>query len=113
MHEIEIITFGYLHAPGPASADILLDLRTHFRDPHVRRDLKHLTANDVLVREAVLNTPGIRPLIASTINAVRAYLAGPSAAPLTIAVGCEGGRHRVVDRTTRGHAESKGVHCPA
>ncbi|MGI5330928.1 RapZ C-terminal domain-containing protein [Actinomadura nitritigenes] len=93
MPQIEIITFGYLHAPAPG-ADLTVDLRTHFRDPHVRRDLRHLTADDILVCEAVLRTPGIRPLIASTVEAVRAYLAGPSAAPLTIAVGCEGGRHR-------------------
>lgn len=90
---IHITTFGYLHAVPPA-ATLTLDLRTHFRDPHRVAGLRSMTANDALVRDAVLNTPGITALIEATVAAANAYLAGPTHAPVTIAVGCAGGRHR-------------------
>ncbi|GLZ15855.1 hypothetical protein Acsp04_60900 [Actinomadura sp. NBRC 104425] len=89
---VHITTFGYLHG-APPPAEITLDLRHHFRDPHVSPELRYLTAHDAPVRAAVLDTPGIRPLIDATA-AIRAYLAGPSAGPVTVAVGCAGGRHR-------------------
>ncbi|WP_019635108.1 RapZ C-terminal domain-containing protein [Actinomadura atramentaria] len=90
---VEITTFGYGHAPAP-EATIVLDLRVHFRDPHVRPELRWLTAEDIEVREAVMGTPGISRLVTATAAAVRAYLAGPTDAPVTVAVGCAGGRHR-------------------
>jgi UPF0042 nucleotide-binding protein len=92
MH-VEITTFGYLHG-APPEAHITLDLRQHFRDPHVSPEMRHLTARDAKVRAAVLATPGIVPLIEATAAAVAAYQAGPSAGRVTVAVGCAGGRHR-------------------
>lgn len=92
-YEITITTFGYLH-DAPPPAHITLDLRAHFRDPHVSPELRYLTARDTAVHTAVLNTPGIRPLLDAAEHAVLAYLDGPSAAPVTVAVGCAGGRHR-------------------
>jgi RNase adaptor protein for sRNA GlmZ degradation len=53
-----------------------------------------MTAHDAPVRTAVLTTPGIQPLIAATAAAIAAYLDGPSTGPVTVAVGCAGGRHR-------------------
>ncbi|MFE1786474.1 ATPase [Streptomyces sp. NPDC059506] len=93
MNPVTVTSFGYLHGPAP-EAHIVLDLRKHFRDPHVSPELRHLTADDRAVREAVLRTPGILPLIDATAAAVRAYQGGPSAGPVTVAVGCAGGRHR-------------------
>lgn len=90
---VEITSFGYLYGPAP-SAHITLDLRTHFRDPHVNPALRDLTAHDEPVRAAVLGTPGIRALIAAAVAVVGAYQDGPSPAPVTVAVGCAGGRHR-------------------
>lgn len=90
---VEIISFGYLHGEAP-HAHLVLDLRTHFRDPHVDPALRYLTARDVEVRDAVLRTPGIRALVDATAAAVRAYQDGPTPAPITVAVGCAGGRHR-------------------
>lgn len=92
---IEITSFGYLHGEAP-EADITLDLRTHFRDPHVSPELRYLTAEDEAVRQAVRNTPGIMPLVTAAAAMVSAYLAGPSATVkhTWIAVGCAGGRHR-------------------
>lgn len=90
---VTVISFGYGHGPEP-EAHITLDLRTHFRDPHVRPELRGLTAADTPVQVAVAGTPGIWPLIEAVVAAVRAYLAGPTAAPVRVAVGCVGGRHR-------------------
>jgi RNase adaptor protein for sRNA GlmZ degradation len=90
---IDIVSFGYLHAPAPA-AHITLDLRSHFRDPHINPAMRELTALDEEVVDTVLGTPGIRDLIDATAAATRAFLAGPSTGPLTIAIGCAGGRHR-------------------
>ncbi|MFE4514202.1 ATPase [Kitasatospora sp. NPDC056783] len=90
---IEVVSFGYLHA-DPPEATVVLDLRRHFRDPHVDPALRHQSAHDLPVRQAVLATPGIRELIAGTALLADAYDAGPTEAPLTIAVGCAGGRHR-------------------
>lgn len=91
--EVTIITFGYLH-DKPPPAHITLDLRGHFKDPHVQPELRYLTAYDARVRTADLATPGIRPLIQAAAHAVLAYRLGPGDAPVTIAVGCAGGRHR-------------------
>lgn len=92
---ITITTFGYLHG-DPPPATITLDLRHHYRDPHVAPELRYLTAHDEAVRAAVLGTPGIRALVNATVDVVEAYMAGPSADahPIRIAVGCAGGRHR-------------------
>ncbi|MEV7934924.1 RNase adapter RapZ [Kitasatospora sp. NPDC088264] len=91
--EIQVVSFGYLHG-APPEAHLTLDLRRHFRDPHVDPALRHQTAHDLPVRRAVLATPGIRELIASAALVADSFDAGPSEAPLTIAVGCAGGRHR-------------------
>ncbi|WP_381805566.1 ATPase [Streptomyces niveus] len=99
---MQIISFSYLHGPlldengGPLPVDLVVDLRRHFRDPHVDPALRRLTALDDAVRTAVRNTPGITGLIATLTGAVLAYRLGPSANqhPVTVATGCAGGRHR-------------------
>ncbi|MFJ4674227.1 RapZ C-terminal domain-containing protein [Kitasatospora purpeofusca] len=90
-----ITSFGYLHGEAPG-ADVTVDLRRHFKDPHVTPELRYLTAHDQQVREAVRSTPGIPQLVAATAAAVLAYQAGPSAGgyPVHVASGCAGGRHR-------------------
>lgn len=90
---ITVISFGYGHAEPP-TAHATYDLREHFRDPHITPGLRDLTAADRRVIDAVLTTPGITDLIDSITGTIRAYLAGPATAPLTVAVGCVGGRHR-------------------
>lgn len=90
---VAVTSFGYLHGPPP-EAHITLDLRHHFRDPHVNPALRELTAHDGAVAAAVLTTPGINQLISAAADLVHAYQAGPSAGPVTVAVGCAGGRHR-------------------
>lgn len=91
-----IISFGYLHGEPPEGAHVVWDLRKHFRDPHVSPALRHLTAHDKEVREAVLDTAGIIPLIEAMAAAARAYASGPSADDndVVFGIGCAGGRHR-------------------
>lgn len=93
MATVEITSFGFLHAAPPA-ADLVVDLRRHFRDPHISPELRYMTANDAPVRAAVLGTAGIRQLVAATAEAASAFAAGPSAGVVRVAAGCAGGRHR-------------------
>lgn len=93
MMDVEITSFGYLHGEAPA-AHVVLDLRHHFRDPHVRPELRELTALDASVRVAVRQTPGIMRLIVQTAHVVDAFRQGPTDGPIRVAVGCAGGRHR-------------------
>jgi RNase adaptor protein for sRNA GlmZ degradation len=110
---VEIVSFGYLHGEPPA-AHLTIDLRHHFRDPHVSPELRYMTADDEPVRTAVLNTPGITALVDATATAIAAFASGPSAGPVTVADGCAGGRHRaptfaraLADRlTAAGHSVS-------
>ncbi|MER5507188.1 RNase adapter RapZ [Streptomyces sp. NPDC002766] len=93
MATIEITSFGYLHE-APPSVDLLVDLRRHFRDPHVSPELRYMTADDAPVRQAVMGTAGVRQLVEATAAAVDAMASGPSAGVVTVATGCAGGRHR-------------------
>lgn len=90
---VEIVSFGYLH-DDPPPAHLTIDLRAHFRDPHVSPQLRHMTAHDEPVRSTVLGTPGILALIEATRAAVLAMLSGPSSGDVTVSAGCAGGRHR-------------------
>ncbi|MEU2454818.1 RNase adapter RapZ [Streptomyces sp. NPDC012765] len=92
---IEIVSFGYLHG-APDDAHLTIDLRHHFRDPHVSPELRYMTAHDAPVRAAVMTTPGIKQLVTATVMQIEAFLAGPSASGriVRVAAGCAGGRHR-------------------
>jgi RNase adaptor protein for sRNA GlmZ degradation len=90
---VRIESFGYLHGQPPA-AHLTIDLRQHFRDPHITPELRHMTAYDEQVRTTVLCTPGIADLVEATAAAVSAFASGPSAGTVTVADGCAGGRHR-------------------
>ncbi|MFK0114955.1 ATPase [Streptomyces sp. NPDC090994] len=93
MAVVEIVSFGYLH-DGPPAAHLTIDLREHFRDPHVSPELRYMTAHDEPVRTVVLGTPGVAALVLATARAVEAYASGPSQGRIRIADGCAGGRHR-------------------
>lgn len=92
MSAVTITSFGYLHGPAP-QAHVVLDLREHFRDPHVSPQLRELTAADHAVVVAVMRTPGAIHLVLHIAQTARAFLSG-GAPGLVIAVGCAGGRHR-------------------
>ncbi|GAA2484821.1 RNase adapter RapZ [Streptomyces thermolineatus] len=109
---VHITSFGYGHDAPPA-AHLTVDLRVHFRDPHVNPALRHLTAHDPAVRDAVLSTPGIPHLIAALAETVAAYRAGPTPAPITVAIGCAGGRHRAATVATALADRLHGMDIPA
>ncbi|WP_343235725.1 RNase adapter RapZ [Streptomyces sp. SID10815] len=91
-----ITSFGYLHGPQP-DARACYDLRHQFRDPHLRPELRYLTARDTAVREVVMATDGVLALVHAIAATMDAYLAGPRQdEPLTVALGGAGGRHRSV-----------------
>jgi UPF0042 nucleotide-binding protein len=95
MAHVQIISFGYLHEPAP-EADVTVDLRRAFRDPHVDPALRQLTGRDRAIQRTVLRTPGIRQLLRATVQQVAAYSLGPSVDRIVIGSGCAGGRHRSV-----------------
>lgn len=90
---VEIVSFGYGHGAAP-TAHVMYDVREHYRDPHVDPELRYLTAEDSKVFDAVMKTPGIAALVDCIVHTVLAYRSGPTPAPVSIAVGCVGGRHR-------------------
>ncbi|MFI7534032.1 ATPase [Streptosporangium sp. NPDC049376] len=91
--QVRVESFGYLHKKPPM-AHLIIDLRQHFRDPHVSPELRHMTAHDEPVYVAVLATPGIAALVEATVAAATAFTRGPSSGVVVIAAGCAGGRHR-------------------
>lgn len=90
---VEVISFGYGHG-GLPEAHLTVDVRAHFKDPHVTPALRNLTAADAQVVQAVMDTPGVAELTVGMLAAVQAFRVAPSPAPITVAVGCVGGRHR-------------------
>jgi RNase adaptor protein for sRNA GlmZ degradation len=95
MASVEIVSFGYLHADAP-EADLTVDLRRAFRDPHVDPAMRQLTGRDRRVQRAVLDTSGVRQLLKATVRQVQAFAEGPSVDRIVIGSGCAGGRHRSV-----------------
>jgi UPF0042 nucleotide-binding protein len=90
---VELVSFGYLHG-APPEAHLVVDMREHFRDPHVNPALRELTADHELVMRTVFDTEGVPELAAGIRAAVDAFRAGPSGGTVRVAVGCAGGRHR-------------------
>ncbi|MEV6456539.1 P-loop ATPase [Streptomyces anulatus] len=100
--DVTIVSIGRLHderqgewADVLQRATIAVDLRENFRDPHkLKKELRTLTAHDQVVRDIVMDTPGVRQVLAGTALQIGGYLAGPTAAPIIVVTQCAGGRHR-------------------
>ncbi|MGW1990111.1 RapZ C-terminal domain-containing protein [Embleya sp. NPDC001921] len=118
---IRVVSFGYGHADAP-EAEITLDLRRRFRNPHGDPAMRYRTGLDEDVFEHVLDTPGVRDLAA--VIALAAHdLAHAVPGPIIVACGCIGGRHRSVavarhiadilgDGCSRIEIEHRDVHRP-
>ncbi|MFI6981538.1 hypothetical protein ACIBSV_23485 [Embleya sp. NPDC050154] len=91
---IRIVSFDYGHAPAP-EAEITLDLRRRFRNPHHDPQMRQRAGLDDDVYAHALDTPGLRDLAAVTALAAH-DLAHTIPGPITIACGCVDGRHRSV-----------------
>lgn len=94
MATITVTSFGFGHA-APPEADLTFDARRRLRDPHVDPAMRQLTGHDEIVRNRVLGTPGAETL-ALNLVATAWDLYRYTGQPVTIAVGCAGGRHRSV-----------------
>jgi ADP-ribose pyrophosphatase len=92
---VTVTSFGYGHGAAP-EAHAVFDVRHHFKDPHVNPTLRGKTGADPAVIVAVLGTPGVARLVRSIAAAVSAFSGGPQPGPVTVAIGCAGGRHRSV-----------------
>lgn len=95
LNEVTIITRGHLH-PLPADCpepDIEFDLRRLLKDPAHKPegDMLDLTGLDEKVRQFVLDTPGARDLIGSAVPLIFML---SQVKPVTVMVGCAGGKHR-------------------
>lgn len=99
MYEINIKSFGYLHAEPP-KADVTIDLRELLSDPAHRPegDMLDMTGLDQDVIGFVFKTPGAYVLAHSLFNLIdhAAHIK-----PITLAIGCAGGRHRSVALATK------------
>lgn len=95
MSDLTITSFGYGHGPAP-TATITVDLREVLHDPHISPELRNLTANDDRVRATVWDTPGAIDLLGHlfTLAGTLIRLHQRTGVPVSIAVGCSGGRHR-------------------
>lgn len=90
---VQIISYGRGHE-APPEAHLTYDVADHFRDPHIDPTLRGLTARDDAIIRNVIGTPGVTRLINSIAESVSAYLRAPNREPITVAIGCVGGRHR-------------------
>lgn len=91
---ISIISFGYLHGDAP-QADIVEDVRHQLRDPHVDPALRQMNGFDAEVQEKVMGTTGAWALVDRLVGAAKRRVDGGQE-DVTVAIGCQGGRHRSV-----------------
>jgi UPF0042 nucleotide-binding protein len=94
---VKIVSFGYLHGSAPTPAHVTLDARTLLRDPHVDPAFRELTGQDHRVQHRVLTARGASRLI-DHLQLLTEHLLVLRAddEPVTVAIGCAGGRHRSV-----------------
>ena len=95
--QIVILSFGYQNGV-PQDADIVMDVR-FLPNPYEKPELRELTGLDQPVRDYILYTPVTRTFQTKLMELLRFLLLQYNAAgkeELTIAFGCQGGRHRSV-----------------
>lgn len=92
MH-VHVTSFGYLHGPAP-EATITLDLRTLLRDPHTDPAIRDLTGDNAAVEAKVMGTAGAHTVLNAVRETALASIYAANGAPVSIALGCAGGRHR-------------------
>ncbi|MEV7122189.1 RapZ C-terminal domain-containing protein [Kitasatospora griseola] len=97
--QVQVLSFGFGHDGPVPEADILLDLRRAYRNPHTDPAMRQLTGFDAPVAAHVDATPGIGALVRHTVAAVVDLVAEvgvPQRRLIRVAAGCVGGRHRSV-----------------
>ncbi|WP_354641983.1 RNase adapter RapZ [Kitasatospora camelliae] len=99
--QVGIETIGTLHpdAISLVGDGLYFDLGHRFRNPHHDPAMRYRTGLDPAVREHVLTTPGVMPMverIAESAKAVLAAYADPRRLLVNVTIACRGGRHRSV-----------------
>ena len=94
MADLTIYSFGYLH--DVPDATVTVDVRAILRDPHIDPALRYLTAHDAPVRAKVATTRGALDLAAELVGLADRLIgiAQYTGSPVSLAIGCAGGRHR-------------------
>jgi len=111
---IEIVSFGYLRGSGQPEADAIYSAR-HISNPH-GGPKTHLSGLDARLRKEVMRCDGARELFDEVYNEIELRTSRSGAGQhLTIAIGCDYGKHRSVtlceelafklkqSRTAQGH----------
>ncbi|MBQ2153826.1 MAG: hypothetical protein II437_02040 [Oscillospiraceae bacterium] len=100
-----LISFGYRYGL-PAEADLVFDTRG-LPNPFYVPELREKTGLDAEVRSYVFSVPESEAYLSAILEVLRLRLVlfeqwnSPLRHPLTVAVGCTGGRHRSVSMTVR------------
>lgn len=103
MEKITLMSFGYLHGL-PEAADTVIDTRG-LKNPFYVPELKEKSGLDKEVRDYIFSFPETQIYLDAVTEMLRIRLElykqwdSPLRHPLTIAVGCTGGRHRSVTMT--------------
>lgn len=103
MDTITLMSFGYLHGL-PEQADTVIDTRG-LKNPFYIPELKEKSGLDKEVRDYIFSFPDTKEYLDAVMEMLRIRLQlyaqwnSPLRHPLTIAVGCTGGRHRSVTMT--------------
>lgn len=88
---------GILHLDVIPKATLTFDVQDLIYDPALKPELRELTGDTEAIRSSVLNSPGVRNLIAWLVN-ILLELEGMSIRPgveeLSLLLYCRGGRHR-------------------
>lgn len=87
-----VVSFGYGHGTPP-KADLTIDVRDWFRDPHISPRLRGMTGRDPEVVANVMGTRGVEDAV-DRLLALAAVFIDLDGREFTLAVGCVGGRHR-------------------
>lgn len=104
---ITVISFGFKHPEGPPKGAIVIDLRYRLYNPGLSTEMRQLTGRDQAIQDSVMAAPNAREILL--------WLDGLAGAmhvdgvPLTIAIGCAGGRHRSVVIADRLSVKLKGA----
>lgn len=99
---VEVLSFGFKYGL-PLDADIVMDVR-FLPNPYYVPELKHLTGNDKVVQDYVMNHKISQDFYNHLLGLLKVALPGyihEGKSNLTIAIGCTGGQHRSVTIANR------------
>jgi len=94
---VTLLSFGFKHGM-PHDSDLILDVR-FLANPFYDPEMKHLTGNDVAVKDFVLDNPVTKEFLTKAIDMLEFLLphyVEEGKNQLVVSIGCTGGKHRSV-----------------